>query len=52
MKTFAASIELSEATAENMGCDTFAILQRDETGTAQSVVLSRGDLEAILAAWA
>lgn len=50
MKTSASSIELTEATAERMGCDTIAIFQKDEYGKIHSVVVNRQDLERLLVA--
>jgi hypothetical protein len=43
-------VKIEDGQAIHMGEGAFAILQKDEYGKAHSVVLSRGDLEALLAA--
>ncbi len=47
------TIELEDGTAERMGDGIFVVLQRDATAKRakmQNVVLTRADLEALLAA--
>jgi hypothetical protein len=43
------TVTLSEGVAELMGDGSAVVLQRDDRGCGQSVVLNRADLEALLA---
>lgn len=50
MKVVQERIALNDGEAADMGEGVFVVMQKDEKGAAQSVVLTKGDLEQLLAA--